>query len=119
MRLALLPGSANPALCTAIGALLEVTAVRRTVSRFPDSELHVELLELRLAGRIELDEERVAVALRCVEDAVLSRVVRLRVGAVDLPPHEQGQGLAADDSARTHRARREQRPVHPHPRGPA
>lgn len=43
MTLALLAGSANPALCMAIGAKLELTPVRRIVSRFPDSELHIEL----------------------------------------------------------------------------
>jgi ribose-phosphate pyrophosphokinase len=43
MTLALLAGSANPALCRAIGAKLELTPVRRIVSRFPDSELHIEL----------------------------------------------------------------------------
>lgn len=43
MTLALLAGSANSPLCTAIGAKLELTLVRRIVSRFPDSELHVEL----------------------------------------------------------------------------
>lgn len=43
MTLALLAGSANPALCAAIGARLELTPVRRIVSRFPDSELHIEL----------------------------------------------------------------------------
>lgn len=41
--LALLAGSANPALSAAIGARLMLTPVRRIVARFPDSELHIEL----------------------------------------------------------------------------
>jgi ribose-phosphate pyrophosphokinase len=43
MTLALLAGSANPALCAAVGTRLGLTPVPRIVARFPDSELHAEL----------------------------------------------------------------------------
>lgn len=43
MTLALVAGSANPALCTAIAERLGLIPVRRIVSRFPDSELQVQL----------------------------------------------------------------------------
>jgi ribose-phosphate pyrophosphokinase len=43
VTLALLAGSANPALGAAIAAELGAAPLRRIVARFPDSELHVEL----------------------------------------------------------------------------
>jgi len=43
VRPALLVGSANPPLGSAIGERLQLTPARRIITRFPDSELHVEL----------------------------------------------------------------------------
>ena len=45
MHLSILAGSANPKLAAAIGARLGVEPCRRSVERFDDGELHVELLE--------------------------------------------------------------------------
>jgi ribose-phosphate pyrophosphokinase len=43
MTLGLLAGSANPVLSAAVAERLQLAPVRRIVSHFPDSELHVEL----------------------------------------------------------------------------
>jgi ribose-phosphate pyrophosphokinase len=43
VKLALLVGSAHPSLGEAIGERLQLSPLRRVISRFPDSELHIEL----------------------------------------------------------------------------
>lgn len=45
MRARLIAGQANPALAKSIAQRLSVDLVRRSISRFPDGELHVELDE--------------------------------------------------------------------------
>lgn len=50
----LISGDANPALAGAIAARLGVSAGRRTIGRFPDTELHVEVLDSVRAADVYL-----------------------------------------------------------------